>query len=664
MSLYNLVKVSTTTIGTGAINLGSAVSGFLSFADAGVADGAPVVYSIREGSNSEVGRGHYTSAGATLSRDTIYSSTNSGSEIILAGSAEVVITAAAENFATKSIDDFAGTTFTEKMNAAIAAINAGSGVHVHIPGSASSYVITSQLDAITGNNWSITGDGPNTRLQLDSSIGTTGNFFRFGDGSTTSSRGKITGFYLNCANTPTANEFAFDYINCQYIDVEECFVANIAGLSRFGNGVTDAVRCNLHDIWGNNNNGTTTPAILLQSYSMCRIDRITLTETVSGATRTGASLKMHAPSGATDFGDTTYITAVSLLSWNETDANYRPYAVEIDISEGKQVNVWIDKMVGDHTGTAAVYVHGTGANDVTCLKITNSRFVTDAGKGVHFDYDGSAVCRNVLIQSNLIHIEDGDEHFRIEGVGDYSGCYFIDNDLSEAGSAPARVRSILVANGSGWTIDRNKLSNRSGVGTTSGTVRGIVITDTALDHCAITDNDFSIVTNEAVSLPTFGLTSSTRYIAFNLGPNGQEHASTVMSHDHESHDWAAYGETIAWTAGSSPSGASNIEYSWNRVGKNVNVRVRGEWASPGTTVTIADLPFPSDLPTPSYPTSSNEANSIFGAGNGCILAGETTALSTQARAWFRVISAAPHMRIVDSSKSADLIFFEGSYTAA
>lgn len=96
-NLYNLARMSTATTGTGTITLGSAVSGFLSFATAGVSNGETVTYAIKDGANSEIGRGVYTSSGTTLSR-TVLKSTNSNAAISLSGSAEVFITAAAEDF--------------------------------------------------------------------------------------------------------------------------------------------------------------------------------------------------------------------------------------------------------------------------------------------------------------------------------------------------------------------------------------------------------------------------------------------------------------------------------------------------------------------------------------------------------------------------------------
>lgn len=97
-SLRDLARVSTATTGTGTVTLGAAVAGFLSFANAGVQDGERVTYAIKDGSNSELGRGVYTSSGTTLTRATILASTNSGGAISLSGSAQVFITAAAEDF--------------------------------------------------------------------------------------------------------------------------------------------------------------------------------------------------------------------------------------------------------------------------------------------------------------------------------------------------------------------------------------------------------------------------------------------------------------------------------------------------------------------------------------------------------------------------------------
>lgn len=89
--LFNLARMSTATTGTGTITLGAAVSGFLTFADAGVSDGDVVSYGIFDGSAREVGYGTYASSGTTLTR-TVVNSTNSNTAISLSGTAEVFVT--------------------------------------------------------------------------------------------------------------------------------------------------------------------------------------------------------------------------------------------------------------------------------------------------------------------------------------------------------------------------------------------------------------------------------------------------------------------------------------------------------------------------------------------------------------------------------------------
>lgn len=94
--LANRAKMTTTTVGTGTLVLVAAVSGFQTFASAGVTDGSVVRYVIEDGTAWEIGVGTYTTVGLTLTRSLIQSST--GSLLSLTGVASVYISPIADDF--------------------------------------------------------------------------------------------------------------------------------------------------------------------------------------------------------------------------------------------------------------------------------------------------------------------------------------------------------------------------------------------------------------------------------------------------------------------------------------------------------------------------------------------------------------------------------------
>ena len=97
--LKDRVKVSATTTGTGTITLGSAPAGFQNFSVIGTGNTTYYTIALQSGSEFEVGIGTVTDTAGTftLSRDTVFESSNSGSLVnFSAGTKDVFVTYPAE----------------------------------------------------------------------------------------------------------------------------------------------------------------------------------------------------------------------------------------------------------------------------------------------------------------------------------------------------------------------------------------------------------------------------------------------------------------------------------------------------------------------------------------------------------------------------------------
>jgi hypothetical protein len=95
------VKETTTTTGTGTVTLAGAETGFQAFSAIGNGNSTYYCIAAQSGGAWDVGIGTYTSSGTTLSRDSVLSSSNSGSLVnFSAGTKDVFVTYPAGKSAT------------------------------------------------------------------------------------------------------------------------------------------------------------------------------------------------------------------------------------------------------------------------------------------------------------------------------------------------------------------------------------------------------------------------------------------------------------------------------------------------------------------------------------------------------------------------------------
>jgi hypothetical protein len=100
---FNRVRMAVSgAAGAGTVTLAAAFSvAYCTFAESGVANGDVVSYFIEDGNNFEIGIGTYTSAGTTLSRDTIRLSKSGG----VSGTAKLTLTASAVVYLSPAKED-------------------------------------------------------------------------------------------------------------------------------------------------------------------------------------------------------------------------------------------------------------------------------------------------------------------------------------------------------------------------------------------------------------------------------------------------------------------------------------------------------------------------------------------------------------------------------
>lgn len=177
MALYNLVRCYTNTTGQDNLTLGAAVTGFLTFAQAGVPNGGTVSYGIKDGNYSEVGRGVYNSG--TLTRN-VLASNDGGAKLFLSGLAEVFITVLAEDITSTTETDpvflaSEAASFVTGDKAKLDGIEAGAEINVQADWSASTGDAAIQNKPTIPSTTADIADSLNKRYVTDANLTVIGN---------------------------------------------------------------------------------------------------------------------------------------------------------------------------------------------------------------------------------------------------------------------------------------------------------------------------------------------------------------------------------------------------------------------------------------------------------------------------------------------------------
>ena len=506
--LADRVQDLTSTTGTGSVTLaGTPPAGYQSFG-AAIGNGNTTYYVINGGSEWEVGVGTYNSTGTTLSRDTVLSSSNSGSLVnFSAGTKIVFVTYPAEKSVNEDVAGNVNIDITGNATTATRATNLASGAAGSVPyqtaanttafvaaasgvlvgGSTPSFSTTPTL---TGTNF--TGI-PNAALSNNAvTIGSTAVAL----GATSTTLAGLTSVTLT--QDPVSNLQA---ATKQYVDT-----AVSSGI-HFHAPVRVEAPANLTVTYANGTAGVgatltnagAQAALVLDGVTLSVADRVLIHQQTT-QTQNGIYVVTTVGSGATNW-----------VLTRSSDANTYAAASATALGEGSTVFVQEGT-----TGAGTTYTCNTsgtitfGTTNITFVEIASAQIYS---AGVGLTLTGTQFSLTTPVATTL-----GGTGLTTYGAANRA-IYSSGTTTLVAGTLPSAAGGtghtsytdgqILIGKSSDGTLDKGTITGGTGISITNGSA-SITVTNSAPDQTvSITGGGTTSVSG---SYPNFSITSADQYV--------------------------------------------------------------------------------------------------------------------------------------------------------
>ena len=506
--LADRVQDLTTTTGTGTVTLaGSPPAGFQSFG-AAIGNGNTTYYTISGGTQWEVGVGTYTAAGTSLSRDTVLSSSNSGSLVnFSAGTKTVFVTYPAEKSVNEDAAGNVNINITGSAVTATTATNLAAGAAGSVPyqtaANTTAFVATapgvliggttpsfSTTPTLTGTNFTAI---PNAALSNNSvTVGTTA--IALGATSTTLA-GLVS---VTLTQDPT---LALQAATKQYVDTQT------SAAIHFHQPVRVESPTNLNATYSNGTAGVgatltnagTQVALTIDGVTLSVADRV-LVYTQTDETENGVYVVTTVGSGSTNW-----------VLTRSSDTNTYVNASPTGLSEGSTFFVQQGT-----TGAGETYTCNTqgtivfGTTDITFAQISSAQ-IYSAGTGL-------TLTGTQFSLTNPVATTLGGTGLATFGAANRA-IYSSGTTTLTAGTLPTAAGGtghtsytdgqILIGKSSDGTLEKATLTQGTGITITNGS-GAITVTNSAPDQTvSLTGSGTTTITG---SYPNFNIASADQYV--------------------------------------------------------------------------------------------------------------------------------------------------------